>query len=87
VRTRACSTCGAEIAFVQTRDGAWSPIDPKPNPDGNVIVRLRQNAPPLGIFGVPADAHPDEQRWMSHWATCGDPGPHRRTADPVELEQ
>jgi hypothetical protein len=68
----AARTCGARIFFAATPPtpkkpaGSRMPLDPEPNPDGNVVLRdgyahvLRKDEQPAA----------GEHRFMPHFATC-----------------
>lgn len=72
--TKTCKDCGAEIVFAKTNKGHWMPLDPQPNPAGNVaayrdiesVVRCRvvTQAEPILPYEHPA---------MPHKATCAGP--------------
>lgn len=79
----ACRGCGAPIRWVRTVHGNLMPIDPDPDPDGNVELVDDTGAPvdaaALDRFPLPATAVVHAQptltggdRWMPHHATCPD---------------
>ena len=65
-----CRTCGEPIVWVMTENGRRMPLNPDPNPAGNII------------FVEDADGHPvthqlhrgedpgDADRFVPHFATC-----------------
>lgn len=60
-----CRTCGASIRFVRTAaNDKLIPLDPEPNPDGNVEIIDGNAVVHTGpdLFGG--------QRFMPHHATC-----------------
>ena len=73
-----CKHCHRRIRWARTRNGRWMPLDPDPNPSGN--VRLRGIHPQGGllaeVLGAQAsllgDADDDEPRYMPHHASCPD---------------
>lgn len=66
-----CSTCGAPILWVQTIHGRAMPLNPDPDPKGNVTFT------PQGLATVTAQPREEgEERYMPHHATC--PRPIRR---------
>ncbi|MFE9099907.1 hypothetical protein [Actinomadura geliboluensis] len=73
------------MIFALTETGAYQPLDPEPNPDGNVLAhrdglgtwRARSRA------SVPDDArHPLDRVFMPHFATCKAP---RQQALPANV--
>lgn len=83
LRSTTCKSCGARIVWVRTAEGRNMPIDTQPSPAGNVrIIGLKGNHPVVAVYRD-ADtaaglADPDEQRWLSHFATCPQAAEHRR---------
>lgn len=78
-----CRDCHQAIMFVRIEDGGKAmPVDPFPDPDGNVIARFV--TPPGGLLGhVAHKGEPVPEGWriyMPHFATC----PNRRLGDPAE---
>lgn len=74
-----CQWCPALIITAATERAKTMPLDPEPNPDGNVAVHadamgnlhcrvLRKGEEPLDY----------ETRYMPHWATCTRAGQARR---------
>lgn len=73
-QTATCRGCGARIIWMPTAKGKAMPVDAKPNPDGNMI--LRNGAL---LFGATAEHLRDgEQLRMPHWATCPQSGKFKR---------
>lgn len=74
-----CKGCGAEVTWVKTLAGKTMPIDPKPNPDGNLQIVDRSGA--QIIVAVVNDTLFDDEttvRYTSHFATCPDADEFRR---------
>lgn len=68
-----CRACGQRIKFVRIEStGKPMPVDPWPDPDGNVYAR--QTSVPGGLLGhvaVKDEQLPDGWRiYMPHFATC-----------------
>lgn len=67
-------TCGAPIMWCKTSAGNTIPIDPKPAPDGNLVivdglVRARREV----------DIQLGRPAYKAHFATCTDPLAWRKT--------
>jgi hypothetical protein len=65
-----CRSCGARIVWTVTERGRRMPIDPVPNPAGNIILRERAaGLEPVAVYtsAPPAEG---EKRFTSHFATC-----------------
>lgn len=67
-----CNSCGADIFWVRTKNGARMPLDAMPALDGN--LELRGN---VAVFVTP-DANAVESRYKSHFATCPNASQHRK---------
>jgi hypothetical protein len=70
-----CRSCGARVLWVRTATGKPMPVDPRPNPSGN--IRLRGNPDVLGqedLRHLPAGS----PLYLSHFVTCPQAGQHRR---------
>lgn len=76
-----CKRCGQRVNWAITRKGKRMPVDPQPDPEGNLAVHrdgkgefrarvLVDGEEPAGY----------ERRCMPHFATCPPPGLH---AQPV----
>lgn len=67
--THPCAKCKAPIFWVQTKRGAWMPLDPEPHPEGN--VRLQRELNRVTAIVLPKEARPpDEPLYRSHFASC-----------------
>jgi len=77
-----CKSCKAPIFWAVTDDGKNIPMDPDPNPDGNLVVVEEEGGPEVrgakvtkartpGLF----DRH--LPRYMAHWVTCPYADHHR----------
>ncbi len=67
--------CSAGITWVRTANGRPMPLDPEPNPRGNVVLDggLAKVAPAEAA----CRAAIGEPVYMPHWATCADPPPRK----------
>lgn len=83
-RAAACERCGRPIVFVRnvlSKAETWIPVDPVPDPEGNVCAfRDQQGRRWSGLHGWPISAeHPHDPRgriYMPHPAICPvRPGP------------
>lgn len=88
-----CRICGTPIMWARTlasesgAGGKAMPIDPEPNPEGNVAVR--QTGPGRYVARVLKDGEShdtySEKRHMPHFATCpGSPGAARNLVSEAE---
>lgn len=85
-----CRACGAELAWTRTEaNGKLMPLDPRPTPAGNVVVRRGDlSGVTVAIAEVLAGAELEQLRaagdtplYVPHFATC--PGwPKRRSNRP-----
>jgi hypothetical protein len=69
-----CHHCRATVRWATTEAGKQQPLDPEPDPRGNVAARLGEG--PGWWARVPTAERPktDMERWfMPHAATCGRP--------------
>lgn len=89
-RAPACRACGQPVIFALTESGARQPLDPDPNPDGNVLAF--QDA--LGAWRVrslasvePASRHPLEKPYMPHFATCKGPAQQELPANVTPIRR
>lgn len=70
-----CRSCGAAVQWGRIEpSGKAVPLDPEPQPDGNLIVvratyDARGNLAPV-VRVVKGDPGPDVQRFVSHFVTC-----------------
>lgn len=72
-----CRGCGATMRWITMESGRKNPLDPEPNPAGNVILisfaeAMRGRALPTAerdrLLALPEDERPFI--YMSHFATC-----------------
>ena len=74
-----CRSCGAPIVWTITERGKRMPIDPQPDPAGNLTI----TPDPVGIGdGVVPRAtftrdSGDGRRYLSHFTTCPHAAAHR----------
>ncbi|HEX7277897.1 MAG TPA: hypothetical protein VF244_11025 [Acidimicrobiales bacterium] len=66
----ACRSCNAPVRWIKTVAGKAMPLDPAPNPDGNVVIED-------GVARV-VGPEAEGERWMTHWATCPSAAKHRK---------
>ena len=66
-----CRSCGRPVRWVTTAHGRPQPLDPDPNPLGNIVLDTagvaHQVRPGQALLGAPT-------RCMPHAATCGGRG-------------
>lgn len=72
--------CSAGITWVRTANGRPMPLDPEPDPKGNVVL-VNGLAVVLGGKGAEGVAAVDATRYMPHFVTCADP-PQRKPKKP-----
>ena len=58
-----CKSCGADIDFMKMESGRKMPVDSNPIK----VVVIHKNGARITLA------------YMPHWATCTDPGKHRKT--------
>lgn len=78
-----CRDCGEGIMFVRIEDtGTPMPVDPFPDPDGNVYARhVRDHNGLLGHVARKDEQLPEGWRiYMPHFASC----PSRQRVEPTE---
>lgn len=80
-----CRSCGAEILWAQTERGSSIPLDPVPDPRGNLVIEVDgpgDGWPPAHVrrtaVYVREGERPDEPRYLAHFATCPQAESHRR---------
>ncbi len=79
-----CRSCGAPVLWAVTAAGKRIPLDPEPQPDGNVViaseVHPRTSVECVHAEVVPARSaiHPDRLRYQAHFASCPNAAQHRR---------
>jgi len=69
-----CRSCRMPIRWVMTANGKRMPLDPSPDPEGNVwIVGMEEGVPSVEV-ALTADAVPANVpfRYVSHFVTCPD---------------
>lgn len=65
-----CRDCGNPIRFVQLDTGTALPVDPQPNPRGNVCAQRIGGQLHGHVISHHHPAIPGAERWMPHHATC-----------------
>lgn len=83
-----CPSCGAPIRWCLTENDRTMPIDPDPDPRGNVVLtgdvgrigdkEFGRGAPIVHV--LKAGELPDGERFMPHFATCPNMGDRARAA-------
>lgn len=70
----ACRSCGKPVEWVNTETGKKMPLDEKPDPSGNIILKngvahvlKKDELPP-----------PKSNRYFSHFSTCPNAKSHRK---------
>lgn len=73
----ACRSCGGDIFWCVTENQRRMPVDREPRVDGNLaIIGNRDGAPMVKYVDVRVGA---PERYVSHFATCGDADEWRST--------
>jgi len=70
-----CRSCGAEIIWAETVNGKKIPLDAQPRLDGALALSPRGTVVTIGPDPCPGY---DDQRFVSHFATCKDAPKWRR---------
>jgi len=68
-----CKACGQEILWCISTKGNMMPVDPRPEPDGNLRLIRRGSQPPIAeVKKGPdlLDASDDGTRYYAHHMTC-----------------
>jgi hypothetical protein len=83
-----CRSCGAEIEWAITPNGKRIPLDKLPVEDGNILVSMRTDLPPLAIAQTQKEievlrsqaVHTGQPHTLfkSHFATCPNANKHRK---------
>lgn len=69
LETSPCKHCGVPVAWCRTTNGNAMPIDPAPNPRGNVFVSY-ENGKLIGRVRSKQDRRPRGVAFTPHFATC-----------------
>lgn len=77
-----CRSCEAPLWMLKTDKGKTMPVDPAPNPSGNLTIEYAAQMKP-GDPMIPIRVHtaPDDwtgPRYVSHFVTCPNAAKHRR---------
>lgn len=86
---RDCRLCGQPLRWVRSAaHGRPMPLDPEPNPAGNVIVETTEPIPGMQlhvakVIGKTTEGQDNllgEERWMPHFVTCPNYDPETKKA-------
>ena len=73
-----CEYCGLRITWLETAGGQKFAVDEDPSPAGNIVVISGTMARVYRDAKTAKEQWPDEPRYLSHFATCPQPGQWRR---------
>jgi hypothetical protein len=74
-----CRSCGEPILWCVTdKNRKAIPIDPEPDPGGNVIKLRREANGDKIVHIMRRDENAAQPRYNAHWATCPNADQHRR---------
>lgn len=76
IKNNRCDSCSAPIIWAFTERGKKIPLDPDPDPKGNMV--LDNNADDGTVIAVYAKEEDSRARYVSHFATCPDAGMWRK---------
>ena len=69
-----CRSCGAAIIWSETITSRLMPLDAEPVKEGNIVLGLRKNLPPLALYQTEQQLErlreKGELLYMSHFVTC-----------------
>jgi hypothetical protein len=73
-----CTSCQAIVLWAKTPTGAKMPVNPEPDPTGNIVLSEgpKPSDWPLATVTHMSQA-PDKPRYKSHFATCPNAKQHR----------
>jgi len=78
-----CRSCRAAIIWAETITGRRMPLDKTPTPEGNIVLGIRHQQPPLALVKTKqalVNLHAKgELLYTSHFVTCPQASQHRRT--------
>jgi hypothetical protein len=82
----ACRSCHAPIVWAVTEAGRPIPLNPDPEPAGNLelVTRPGQRPPVVHVLTASAPRSPDVDRYQSHFATCPNANEWRRRRPPPQ---
>lgn len=72
MKTSNCRSCGKPILWARTPNGKWMPLDPEPNPLGNLLLDED------GYIGPHPEGAPVKGPYFSHFATCPNAAQYRK---------
>lgn len=65
-------TCGATIRWAVTREGRRLPLNPDPDPAGNVVIETNATGEIRARILTGPELPAQGEAWMPHWKTCPD---------------
>jgi hypothetical protein len=71
-----CRSCGAPVVWAKLSSGKNNPVDPKPSPDGNIILGAAGDVSYV-LSRIEAVAYKGLLH-RSHFSTCPNAAAHRR---------
>jgi hypothetical protein len=82
MKTTDCKSCGAPIVWAKPSPLKWLPVDPEPDPKGNVVLNEVHGEVIAKVLGRRdrdrlLKQNPGTVLHLSHWATCPNANGHR----------
>lgn len=65
-------TCAAVIRWAVTREGRRMPLNPEPDPAGNVVIETNPAGEVRARVLTGPELPAQGEAWMPHWKTCPD---------------
>jgi len=67
-----CRSCGADVVWTETTSGKRMPVDLEPTTEGNIILGLRHERPPVALVQTKQalELLKGELLYTSHFVTC-----------------
>jgi hypothetical protein len=64
-----CRYCHEEILWAVTEKSHRIPLDPRPKPNGNIMLEFQADGTPIAtVLGDPSKA--SSPLWLAHFASC-----------------
>jgi hypothetical protein len=74
-----CKACGAKMRWLPTEKGKAAPLNAKPDPNGNIVIRPDMFGQDTAVYvGKGVEVADDEPRYTSHFADCPEAKSFRR---------